>query len=669
MITRVRLKNWKSHEDSELTFSSGVNGLIGIMGSGKTSVMEAISFALFGTFPSLKSRRVSMDGVIMKKPEQKDSCCVELDFENDGSSYTITRTIVRGKGKSSAEIKRDGRTLNVNARGVTSDVMRALSIDYDLFSKAIYSEQNGIEHFLRIPRGRRKDEIDRMLKVDRFESARSEAVGLRNKVRGRMEDKARVVEDIRKEGIEGKEKEGKSALEELSRELKSASSELEGIEKSMAPIEDRIAKLEGFEKEMNRISADLQSSKSVIRQLEDSISTAKERLGGKTQEALQREEESKSSELERVQSALNGVRKSIERQRNEMASLNSMIKMNSESMQSLEKTGAKCYVCDSNITEEKRKALLDSRKEEDRKLRERANKVAETMGKLTESANRMEERTVGIKLDMERLKSARESLEGLKGMQDRLDKLVKEKDDLESSLKGLKEGFSEGELKKLRKEYYDISAKRSMLNERVSGIRQRIADKEQALDDLRKRKDLARRYEEELERDERIVRDLGVFEDAMKLTQDGLREEFLRNVNDTMSGVWTEIYPYADFQDIRLAIEDDYVLQLKEGNEWVSVEGTVSGGERSMASLALRMAFSMAFIPNLKWLILDEPTHNLDHNAIKRLASVLREKMDMFAEQVFLITHEERMSEGMTGSMYRLERDKSKDEPTQVTPL
>ena len=47
MITRVELKWWKSHEHSIFEFSRGTNVLVGINGSGKTSVMQAISFALF----------------------------------------------------------------------------------------------------------------------------------------------------------------------------------------------------------------------------------------------------------------------------------------------------------------------------------------------------------------------------------------------------------------------------------------------------------------------------------------------------------------------------------------------------------------------------------------------------------------------------------------------
>ena len=55
MISKVRLRNWKSHIESEFEFSSGVNAIIGIMGSGKTSILQAIS-GIGALFQSLTSQ-------------------------------------------------------------------------------------------------------------------------------------------------------------------------------------------------------------------------------------------------------------------------------------------------------------------------------------------------------------------------------------------------------------------------------------------------------------------------------------------------------------------------------------------------------------------------------------------------------------------------------------
>jgi DNA repair exonuclease SbcCD ATPase subunit len=135
-----------------------------------------------------------------------------------------------------------------------------------------------------------------------------------------------------------------------------------------------------------------------------------------------------------------------------------------------------------------------------------------------------------------------------------------------------------------------------------------------------------------------------------------------------MNEVWDELYPYGDFFKIRMLVEKDYVLQLKGTKDWLNVD-LVSGGERSLACLALRIAFSLAFTPNLRWLILDEPTHNLDRNAIEHFGSVLKDRMGNIIDQVFLITHEERLSDYITGSTYRLERDKEADGVTKLIEI
>ena len=129
-----------------------------------------------------------------------------------------------------------------------------------------------------------------------------------------------------------------------------------------------------------------------------------------------------------------------------------------------------------------------------------------------------------------------------------------------------------------------------------------------------------------------------------------------------MQSIWEELYPYGDFQSIRLFVdENDYVLQLQElDGKWVSVDH-VSGGERSLAALTLRIAFALVLAPQLRWLILDEPTHNLDIKAREELAKVLRDRIGEFIDQVLLITHDPVLEDAVSGVLYKIEREKEKN--------
>ena len=129
MITKVRLKNWKSHLDSEFDFAGGVNALVGINGAGKSSVLDAISFGFFGTFPNHINRKVGLDDAIMSKPVQKDEAEIIVEFFSGGKRYSVLRKIKKGKGTIQAEIREDGRLVEVNPESVTAHIERILQID------------------------------------------------------------------------------------------------------------------------------------------------------------------------------------------------------------------------------------------------------------------------------------------------------------------------------------------------------------------------------------------------------------------------------------------------------------------------------------------------------------------------------------------------------------
>ncbi len=779
MIKKIKLVNWKSHLDSEFRFSQGVNVLVGIMGSGKSSVMQAISFALFGTFPALQSRKVSLDEMIMSRPQKMNRAEVQLTFSLDENEYCIMRAIERGKGTVKAEIRKNGRLINVNPQGVTEEVERILQMDYELFSKAVYAEQNNLDYFLKIPKGQRIEHIDRMLKLDRFERVRENAVSLTNRVRQSARDLKRIVEDMEKENLEKK-------IQMLDEEIKTLNQDKDCLEASLQKIDNevliltsKISELEKTEEELHEITKTLEGLNSSIKEIEKSLIAKKEKLSGKKvdeeglksidekikeleeelklkreKEKAQREElaslqtkisvlraeteelkkeiaeKEKPSDIEeRVKNKL-GERPEeiIEQKESQLKSLKEQLysmKAEKENLQkstlSLKDAREKCPVCESEISREKKERLL---REREKQIGEIEKNITETEGKIALIQNFIEEARIilaefqnyqeikksivearkklqemeeeivkleNLKKESERksikikeileqkekflkqfiakkeeMKAIVEEISHIKEMESRLREKKIQKEMLSEKEKTLSSKLKEHDLKELRSRLQENIAEKSKHATKIKNIEEMIKEKEERKEEYKKRFNLLKKYKTEVKTSNEIVKKLELFTEAVKITQDQLREEFLKTVNAIMNEIWQEIYPYQDFQGIRLVIDKDYTLQLKTSDGWVNVEGIVSGGERSIASLVLRIAFSLAFIPNLKWLILDEPTHNLDTNAIEKFNEILRERMHSFADQVFIITHEERLAEATTGSVYKLERDKEMNGPTIV---
>jgi exonuclease SbcC len=203
-------------------------------------------------------------------------------------------------------------------------------------------------------------------------------------------------------------------------------------------------------------------------------------------------------------------------------------------------------------------------------------------------------------------------------------------------------------------------------------MEERVFGSKEILKELEKREKLAKEELQKIEEKKawigvrtKTIEEFSKFENAVVKTQERLRKVLIEAINEKMQEIWEELYPYGDFSEIKLeATEDDYQLLLKAG-DWVNFN-LVSGGERSLAALTMRMAISLVLVPKLSWIILDEPTHNMDRNSIELMAKVFREKISQMVEQVFIITHDEILKQAATSKLILLERDKQNNLPTTV---
>jgi len=194
MITSLKLKNWRSHLDTSLKFGKGTNCFIGNIGTGKSSILSALCFGLFGTFPELQSKKVKLEDLIMKKPEQKQKAEIEVGFELNGDKYLVKRTIT--PGKTTAELRKNNELIESQTSKVTSEIENILKVDYDLFTRAIYSEQNNLDMFLTIPKGQRMKKMDQLLAIDKFEKARATVGQVKNRLSILINEKYQLIKNI-----------------------------------------------------------------------------------------------------------------------------------------------------------------------------------------------------------------------------------------------------------------------------------------------------------------------------------------------------------------------------------------------------------------------------------------------------------------------------------------
>jgi exonuclease SbcC len=788
MITKVELKNWRSHLESKFEFSPGTNILLGKIGSGKSSVLDAICFAFFGTFPNLQTKKIKLDDVIMRKPVEKNKAEVEIHFQVDGKNYSVKRIIEKGKGTSYSEVREDGKLLEApNTQRVTEIVEEILKVDYELFSKAIYSEQNALDYFLTIPKGQRMKKIDELLAIDKFEKARASSVSLANKIEDRMHGIEDAIKQIDEEELkkniseledsikkltlekESLEKEFEKVYEErrilekelqdlkkieenleiLKMEKRGEESALEEIMKAIRLIEETTkgfskeslqTSLKELENDIEKLEEELKQKKESYEKLFSDISQAKSKINFLKEEKISKLEQSLNEKIgikkeienllsitgENIDQQIKEKKEEIEKVNSEISSINTTIKDLNSFIQHLSSSENKCPVCESVLTPERKNFLIKQKQDQLKKLEDKLGNLIMSRQNLTEILNKLENSAKSISemyLQIKDLQEVQKELENSEKVLVELNSFIMQAEKnfaiVKSDLEQLEKQIKEEENKKRKYEilliqFEDLEEKKKRSEElklRIEEIKKKIEEEELKLKgkdlakmeeilkqiiskeseiktklqsygsfiqekELRKKeneeklKDLEKQ-KKEIKRLEVLVRDLKIFSLALEETQVELRRDFVEAVNYAMNKLWNTLYPYQDFVSIRLnAEEGDYILQLQgRDGTWVNVEGNVSGGERSIACLALRIAFALALAPQLRILVLDEPTANLDAKAISELTLTLRERINEFIDQTFLITHQPELEDAATGSIYMLEREKEKDEPTRVVKV
>ena len=252
MIRSIRLLNWRSHKDTKLEFDLGTNLLIGIMGAGKSSVLEGVAFALYGTFPALERRKVKLEDIVrLNEP----SATIELTFHWENHEYKIVRTVERGKRgtTSTAEIFKNNALLENGNRAVSEAVHRLIGVDYDLFTRAIYSEQNNIDYFLNIDPRRRKEEIDALLGLDKFEEARANAVTLLGRFRAKRQILESGFSKIRIDELSESEKKHQLEVQEAQVKVGVVARELALKKAELLQIEARVLEMQKKKENYERL--------------------------------------------------------------------------------------------------------------------------------------------------------------------------------------------------------------------------------------------------------------------------------------------------------------------------------------------------------------------------------------------------------------------------------
>jgi len=247
LLKKLVIENLRSYEKQVIEFPSGSTLLSGDIGSGKTTILLAVEFALFGLQPSQKGGSLLRNGVNNGK--------VILEFEIDGKQVVIERTLKRGK----KSITQDYNSLTIDndkfEESVTEIKAKILDLlNYPaefakktnlLYKFTVYTPQEEMKQIILEPKDVRLNTLRHVFGIDKYKRIQENASLLGLKLREKIRVNEALFNDLdeMKNNLVEKEKSlinCKESLINCEIELKKAIEVREMNEKAVKEIQEKI---------------------------------------------------------------------------------------------------------------------------------------------------------------------------------------------------------------------------------------------------------------------------------------------------------------------------------------------------------------------------------------------------------------------------------------------
>ncbi|MDP8928369.1 MAG: SMC family ATPase [Actinomycetota bacterium] len=137
--------------------------IVGDTGVGKSSILEAITYALYGG-----TTWTDRHGDLIR--DTADDMLVELTFDVDGNNYTVTRTASRKSRPSTAQLQGPDGTLVDDVRPVNAAVVKLVGLDREAFLKTVILPQGKFAELLHATPGERNEVLKGIFRVDVLEA-------------------------------------------------------------------------------------------------------------------------------------------------------------------------------------------------------------------------------------------------------------------------------------------------------------------------------------------------------------------------------------------------------------------------------------------------------------------------------------------------------------------
>lgn len=618
LIKRVELKNFKSHVDSVVEFNRGLNLVLGLNGAGKTSILQAIGFALIG----IKEEGTFKNKEFMTNFNESKFALVTLNFvANDGLEYTVSRKI--DDTKTSWELLSEK---NLKWRGKTEVLERLVHLvgvegePKKVYKRIITAYQNDMTSVFLDDASKKKEFFNDLFNTKIYKDISSKEVKKylddlkieKAKIETKIdsfEDEVKKIPDLKVE------------LLNVENDLKSVGEKMITLIKRKEYQKKELEKLKNLREEHRKMLVDKKRLEENLRDAEKSWRDAKKRLKEAISakeicenarphhdkfQSLEAEKENinlKRNELENEVKKLESLEKSLMKMQSEESNL---ISQNSLMSRSMDKGKNKIHEIEEKMSLKKKeleslKAEKANRKKEQKKISheaENAEKIVEEVKSRSSSLKTLEIKISEVskrasKSHSEEIENLRLKISSLGEKEKELDDLKSQRAALEENLKNLitsKSSLEVGICPILQEKCQNISGRNTQeyfeekiknVEKKISTISSKVKSHEANIDEIKKMQSKLQVLLNKEKENSKLLEELKEFENERK----EMLEKFapiLSTLSNTLRNEITvdNVFEESNAYSKKLSVDLQKVL-----GELKAVEDKIRNVENEMSSL------------------------------------------------------------------------------------
>lgn len=698
-VESIEIESFRGYnKPHSFTFKEPMTVFYGKNGNGKSSTLYAIEWCLFGKIEFLSSEGRARDEVVNQFNPQ-GIASVKMILKNGTDEVKLERTKNTGKASTNFVIKtKDGRFEGDDAE---EELFKISGMTLDDFIRSVYLHQEAIRALLTEAKDTRDEALDRLFGLEKIRNIvnaipikdvkdtirklQEKKDSFSQKITGAIELCNMDIERFKKKAFDNDLSESDLNQEYASRNTKSIIQEIHALSKdySLPPVEidqpSSISDFSTFESKVKKTLKDIQQESIDLNKISE-LNSKKIALLNLSKEISEQEAPmaelqaqikvivDKEGNSEKITSNLAAVEKELEEKNKERDSLDVNSKLIEDALQSLKiLTKPYCPVCDNSI---------DIQKTIDKLEKQSENIVGKQIKEINDKISTLKERKKILEELEPKLSTYSERLERERSLEDdALSKLSAElgivKQDKSKLLPVVEKQIQTytDEIKKLEKSSQDQSNRLQKIRESLDLIGKVIdvLSKEIELGSL---KNLNPEDSKEIDNIGKAITGLHNFEDKLTTIvnaagkiQTELASGMISESQKDIGDYYTQLCMHQHYDKLKIDVEPHefkgrvknaysiMALNTKDGNE-THVVTRFSTGQMNCVALSVFFALTKSLPVKLGFLMLDDPSQNLDSEHKTALTDILVSISK--DRQIFISTQDEELKKILQSKQHNI---------------